>query len=128
MRYGIALLFLLVASTSSLSAQAVALGPARQSAWAPAPAFVEPFGSSPLQRDRVLPTRFAPSPRAQLLRRHVGWGTLLGASAGVVSSILVLSFCNEYCEGSQVGGVALHVGVGAVGGAALGAVLHQLRR
>jgi hypothetical protein len=44
-----------------------------------------------------------------------------------LSSVVVLSLCQEYCEGHPGAGVAVHAGVGAAVGAGVGAVLYQLR-
>lgn len=110
------------------------------------------FESLGLEPQRVLPLP-APSPSAPLaplwtaegqirpenahisqrtvaepsIRRHVGWGALLGAGAGVVSGLLVRSACDGLCDESVAEGMALHVGVGALVGGAAGALVYWIR-
>lgn len=131
MRYSAALLLLMVFNPP-LSAQALPMAQSLQSAFEPAPLqnglVLRPVDSSSLQAEAILALPLPQSVRGSSLGRHLGWGALLGASAGVLSSLMVLLLCEEYCEGSRSAGVGLHVSAGAVGGAGAGAILYHLRR
>ncbi len=132
MRYGIALLLLMVFGTSSLTGQTVSAAPPAQSSDAPAPGqsvlFLQPARTASLPLEPILPLPLPPSARGSSLGRYIGWGALLGASAGVLSSLVVLSLCEEYCDDNRAAGIALHVSVGTVAGAGAGALPHRQRR
>lgn len=132
MRYAAALFFLILFGTSPLAAQMASAAPPFQSWDVAAPVqsvlFLQPVGTASLPREPALVLPVPPSARGSSLGRYVGWGALLGASAGVLSSLVVLSLCEEYCEDNRVAGIALHVSVGTVAGAGAGALLHRLRR
>jgi hypothetical protein len=132
MRYSIALLLLFIFSSSSLQAQVRPPASALQASITPAVVssgeILDPSRFALLQPDAAFVQPLPVSDRTSSMARHVGWGALLGASAGVLSSVVVLSLCQEYCEGNRGAGIAIHVGVGAAAGAGVGAVLHQLRR
>lgn len=70
----------------------------------------------------------ATAPAESSIRRHVSWGVLFGAGAGLVSSLLVLSACGSYCDGVVAEGIALHVGIGALAGGAAGALVYWIRQ
>ncbi len=61
-------------------------------------------------------------------RKHVGWGAVIGATAGVLSGLLVVAQCGELCHDNAVAGMALHVGLGTVAGAGAGALVYEIRR
>jgi hypothetical protein len=82
----------------------------------------------------VVPVRMpggaAASARQQTHRsrgRAVAWGAVAGAAAGTLTGLGVLAMCDSYCDGVRGRGLALHIGVGAVVGGAVGALVHHLR-
>jgi hypothetical protein len=78
--------------------------------------------------------RSAPAPRATRRAtgptrwRAIGWGAAAGALAGTLSGVAVLAACDTYCARGRGEGMALHIGVGTVVGAGIGALVHQIRR
>lgn len=66
--------------------------------------------------------------REASLGRHVAWGAAIGAAGGVLSSVFVISQCEETCDEDRAANVALHIGIGVAAGAAAGAILYHLRR
>lgn len=117
-------LFVLVSLAAPLQAQTAsghaAHGPRRE---APAPMSARvPFLSA--DRDPSV----APARERLSARKHVGWGAVLGASAGLLSGLLVVTQCGELCHDNAVAGMALHVGMGTLAGAGAGALVYEIRR
>lgn len=85
----------------------------------------------PGEADRELSaatSEYTPRMERLSVRKHVGWGAVLGATAGVVSGLFVVTQCGEFCHNNAVAGMALHVGLGTIAGAGAGALVYEIRR
>jgi anaerobic selenocysteine-containing dehydrogenase len=73
-------------------------------------------------------SRYTPGAERLSARKHIGWGAVLGAAAGVLTGLAVVTTCGELCHSNAVAGMALHVGLGTLAGAGAGALVYEIRR